>query len=264
MILVKNLPFNNVVAAGIATLSLPLGMTFERIVLELGGGAFTKAMITLIECKLNGKTFFKDTGSRCDLRNTYRGLAATAAYLTLDFSEAFARDEVDQRLGSIGTLVGVSSFTIEVTIAGATTPTLASYSWISSPKPLGVICKSLAYSASFAAAGKFNFPLPFGSQGGSIIKRINLFHAQLSALEIKKNGLLIWDNITPAVNNFLQTEYRNVPQAGLYVYDPILDHNVRTGALVTADAQSFEMNPTLAAADTLNVYVEYLDTLGNL
>lgn len=264
MIVVKNLPFQNVLAAGIASVSLPLGMTYERIVLELGGGAFTKAMITLIELKLNGKTFWKDTGSRCDLRNTYRGLTANAAYLTIDFSEAFARDEVDQRLGAIGTLSGVSSFTAEVTIAGATTPTLASYSWISAPKPLGVITKNLSYSQTYAAAGKFNFPLPFGTQGGSIVKRINVFHANLTALEIKKNGLLIWDNITPAVNNFLQTEYKNAPQAGLYVYDPIFDHNLRSGALVTADAQSFEMNPTISAADTLSVYVEYLDQIGNL
>ena len=106
--------------------------------------------------------------------------------------------------------------------------------------------------------------MPFGNEGGSIIKRINIFHTNLTALEVKKNGVLIWDNISPALLSFLETEYKCVPQAGLYVYDPTMQHNIGSDVLVTADAAAMEVNPTLSAADTLAFYIEYLDNIGNL
>lgn len=262
MLLQKNLPFFNVVAAGVATMSLPLGMTYERIVLMLGGTAFTKAMITDIKLKLNGRVFLQTTGSRLDTINKYKGIFDAAAFLTLDFTEIFARDEVGQSVGAIGTAEGVSSFTAEITIAGATAPTLESYSVLSGPKRLGVVTKILAYPVNFSTGGKYPIVLPFGAQGGALVKRAYFFHTNMTALEVKKNGLVIHESTT-AINEFIAKENKKVPQAGLYVYDPIVDNN-QSGMLVTADARSMEWNITLSAADTVNVYVEYLDILGNL
>lgn len=262
MILQKNLPFFNVVASGVASLSLPLGMTFERIMMILGGTSFTKAMITDIKAKLNGKVFYQTTGPRLDSMNSYRGLATDATHLSLDFTELFARDEVGQSLGAIATAEGVSSFTIEVTIAGATAPTLESYSWLSGPKKIGVINKVLNYPVTFSAGGKFPIQLPFGAQGGALIKRVDFFHSNMTALEVKKNGLVIHESTT-AINEFLQKENKKVPQAGLFCADFIVDNN-QSGMLVTADARSMEWNVTVSASDVLNVQVEYLDVLQNL
>ncbi|MBZ0105534.1 MAG: hypothetical protein K8H84_07865 [Sulfuricella denitrificans] len=263
MLVQKNLPFFNVVAAGVATLQLSLGMTYERIIMVLGGTAFTKAMITDIKCKINGKVFYQTTGSRLDSMNKYKGIFDAAGFLTLDFTEIFARDEVGQSIGAIGTLQGVASFTIEVTIAGATAPTLESYSILSGPKKLGVVNKLLHYPSSSSVGGKVPVVLPYGVNGGSILKRVYFFHGgNMTGLEVKKNGLVIHES-TAAVNEFLQKENKKVPQANLYVYDPIVDNN-QSGMVVTADARSFEFNVTLSAADALNVYGEYVDQLGNL
>lgn len=262
MIFQKNLPFFNVVASGVASLSLPLGMTYDRIMLVLGGTSFTKAMITDIKLKLNGKVFFQTTGPRLDAMNSYRGLATDATHLTIDFTELFARDEVGQGVGAIATAEDVSSFTIELTIAGATAPTLESWSQLSGPKRLGVIAKVLNYPVTFSAGGTFPVQLPFGTNGGAVIKRVNFFHANMTALEVKKNGLVIHETNT-AINEFSQKENKKVPQAGLYVADFIMDNNL-SGMLVTADARSMEWKPTVSAADTLNVQVEYLDVLQNL
>lgn len=262
MILQKMLPFFNVVANGVATLSVPLGMTVERIVMVLGGTAFTKAMMTDIKLKLNGKVFYQTTGSRLDSINKYKGIFDAAGFLTLDFTEIFARDEVGQSVGAIGTADGVNSFTIEVTIAGATAPTLESYAQLSGPKKLGVISKMLHYPATFSAGGKFPIVLPYGQNGGSLIKRVHFFHNNMTGLEVKKNGLVIHES-TKAINEFIQQENKKVPQAGVYTYDAIVDNN-QSGMLVTVDARSMEWNVTLSAADTVNVYVEYLDTLNNL
>jgi hypothetical protein len=262
MQILKNLPFFNVVATGVASLSLPLGMTYERIILALGGTAFTKAMITDLKAKINGKVIWQTTGAKLDSLNKYRGLATDATHLVMDFTEIFARDEVGQSLGAIGTAEGVGTFTLEVTITGATAPTLESWSVLSGPKKLGVINKLLTYNQTIGAAGKFPIQLPYGKDGGSIIKRVGFFHANMTELEVKKNGLVIHDT-TKAINEYWQTENQKAPQAGLYVADFIVDNN-QSGMLVTADAQSMQWNVTTSAADVITVQVEYLDLLGNL
>ena len=87
MLLIKNLPFTNVVANGVATVSLPVGMSYNRIFLNLGGTSFTKAMITDVKVRLNGKVIFQNTGSRLDLINTYRKRGVSANFLVIDFTE---------------------------------------------------------------------------------------------------------------------------------------------------------------------------------
>jgi hypothetical protein len=197
MLLIKNVPFTNVVASGVATVSLPIGMSFNRILLELGGGAFTKAMITDIKVRLNGKVIFQNSGSRLDLINTYRKRAVSASYLVVDFTEPDAKDMAEEYLGNLNTAQGVSSLTMEVTISGATTPTLNSYSEYGPPAPLGVLAKQLLFTTSFGGAGKFPFKLIDVANRGAIIKRVHFAHGgNVQALEVKKNGVVIFDNIT--------------------------------------------------------------------
>lgn len=257
MITKKNLPFFNVVASGVASLELPLGMTYNRIILKLGGTTFTKAMITRIVAKLNGKNFYDITGSRLDSINLYRGLAADASYLTIDFNEPFAKTVGGMGGGAIGTAAGVSSFTLEVTIAGATAPTLESYSMISEPQPLGLIMGLVHHPVTFSAGGKFPIVLPHGPRAGHLIKRVHFFHANMTVLEVKKNGLSIFEEMAIAINEFIQGEYERAPQAGLYVYDPIVTGDVKR-VLATANAASLQFNVTVSAADTVDTYAEYI------
>jgi len=263
MITVKNLPFFNVVASGVASLELPLGMTFNRIILKLGGTIFTKAMITKIVAKLNGKNFFEITGAYLDKINTYRGLTANAAYLTIDFNEPFAKTVGGMYAGAIGTAQGVNSFTLEVTIAGATAPTLESWSMISEPQPLGLINALVSHPVTFSAAGKFPIVLPHGPNAGHLIERVHFFHTNMTALEVKKNGLLIFEEMAIAINEFIQTEYKHVPQAGLYVYDPIVAQDLAR-VVDTANAQSLQFNVTVSAADSIGVYAEYATRIERL
>jgi hypothetical protein len=263
MMLVKNLPFTNVVANGVASVSLPVGMSYNRIILALGG-TFTKSMITNVKVRVNGKVIFENSGARIDLINQYRGLTAAATYLTLDFTEPRAKTMVQQYLGNINTASGVSSFTIEVTIAGATSPTLDSYSELGPPQPLGVIAKQILFTTSFAGSGKFPFKLIDVANRGAIIKRVHFAHGgNMSALETKKNGVVIHDNIITAVNNFILAEYQKTGQTNLYSFDPCCDNNYQN-AITTQDMTSLEFNPTFGAADTVTAVVECLDVLGNM
>jgi hypothetical protein len=264
MLLIKNLPFTNVVASGVASVSLPVGMSYNRIILALGGTSFTKSMITDIKVRVNGKVIFQQTGSRLDLINTYRGLASSAGFLVIDFTEPKAKVMAEQYVGNVNTQKGVTSVTIEVTIAGATAPTLDSYSELAPPAPLGVLAKQILFTTSFGGSGKFPFKLIDVANRGAVVKRMHFAHGgNVTALEVKKNGIVIWDNIPTAVNTFYQADYAKTAQSNLYTYDPCLDNNY-ANAITTADMVSLENNITVSAADTVTATLEVLDILGNM
>lgn len=264
MLLIKNLPFNNVAATGLATVSLPIGMSYNKIILALGGGSFTKSMITNIKVKLNGKTVWENIGSRLDLQNTYRGMSSAAGFLVLDFTEPRAKIMAEQYLGNYNTAQGVSSLSVEVTIAGATTPTLDSYAELGPPAPLGIIAKQILFTGSNNGAGKFPIKLIDLANRGAVIKRAHFAHTgNLTQLEVKKNGIVIHDNIPTVVNTFWQADYQKVAQTNIYTFDPCADNNY-ANAIKTADMVSLEFNPTFSASDTVTVVLETLDTLGNM
>jgi hypothetical protein len=267
---IKLLPFNNVVASGLATCDLSnlLGYSIERIMLNLGGGAFTKAMITSIQIKANGKVIFDTTGARLDARNQYRGITGNANFLTIDFAEIRSKTELGQNLGALDTTAGITSLKMELTIAGATTPTLQAWAETNRPQvdsaqapTRGLIAKVHNSTITIGAAGTFSIPVPHMdvSAGGSIFKRICFFSANMTALVIKKNGIVIEDS-TAAMNNFNQAEYRKVPQGSLYVFDPIVDDN-QSQVLNTRDAQTMEVLATFSAGETITVESEVLEPL---
>ncbi|EEF22300.1 conserved hypothetical protein, partial [Ricinus communis] len=263
MLLVKNTPFTNVVANGKATVNLPIGMSYNKVILALGGTTFTKSMITNINVKVNGKIVIQAAGSRLDLMNQYRGLTASAGFLTIDLTEPRAKTMIEQYLGNINTAKGVSSLTIEVDIAGATAPTLDSYTEYGPPAPLGVIAKQIIFSTPFGGSGKFPMKLIDITNRGGLIKRIHFAHGgNLTAVEVKKNGIVIWDNVPTAVNAFWQGEYQKTAQTNLYTYDPCADNNY-ANQIKTSDATALDFNLTLGAADTVTAVVEIVDVLGN-
>ena len=264
MLLIKNLPFNNVVADGVASVSLPVGMSYNRILLQLGGTALTKAMLANIKVKMNGKTIWENTGSRINLINTYRARGVDAAFLVIDFTEPDAKTMAEQFIGNLNTAQGVSSLTLEVTIAGATAPTLVAWCELGPPAALAAINKQILFTAAFSAAGKFPFKLIDIANRGAIVKRVHFAHGgNMTALEVKKNGVVIFDNIPTAVNTFNQLDYKKVAQANLYTYDPCLDNNY-SNAVRTQDATSLEFNPTFSAADNVTAVLEVVDLLGNM
>ncbi|XZG68896.1 major capsid protein P2 [Chitinibacteraceae bacterium HSL-7] len=254
------LSFFNVVAGGTATIQLPKGDTYERIVLRLAGTTFTKSHLKAIRLRINSKVVHECSGAELDKMNAYTGMFSDSKFLALDFSELKARDQVGQSVGAIGTIAGVDQVTLEVDIdAAAVAPSLSAFAMVSGPKKLDVINKMLRYPANLGA-GKSPVQLPYGPQG-SLIKRVYVFSNNITSLEVKKNGVTIHDS-DKDINEFWQKENGNSPQAGLWVFDPIADKNL--GDVVnTADAQTFEFLVTLSAAEAITVFVEYIDRLEN-
>lgn len=239
-------PFVNVVATGTAVLNSAtvLGNIIERIYLVLGGGAFTKAMITPgVRVKLNGKTTFGTiTGSNLDLLQTYQLGNSSASFLTVDFVEPDSKSMQGEILGAIDTnAAGVNSFVLEVDIAGATTPTLDSWAQLRDVASITDVAgqPSKGFNPNFrpllraliqsnltsTAAAQQQYQINVGSGGNSLIKRLFIFSSILTSVDIKRNSVDIWQDVTPALLTFAAGDYGRHPQANLYVVDWLVDGN---------------------------------------
>ena len=267
-------PFTNVVATGLAICDLRsiFGYTIERIILNLGGTIFTKAMITGLQLKANGKVIVDTTGSRADARNAFRGITANANFLTIDFCEIRARTKLGLLGGAIDTTLGIKDLRLEVQITGATAPTLAGWAEVSIPqvqpefanlRPL--IARVHSATQTIGAAGTFALAVPHldPNAGGSIFKRIAVFSAQMSAARVERNGIREYD-VTKALNDFNQVEYGRATQANLFVIDPIVDNLQEDRVLDTRPAArctTAQVFGTFAAGETITIESEVLEPL---
>lgn len=266
------LPFSNVVASGTATNNITPGRTLENFVLKLGGTSLTKAMLSAIKVKANGKVIIEGSGTQLEAINAYNGLTADAAYLELPFADGKMLSEFDRMVSAFDTSIGIANITTEVTIAGATAPTLTPILVESSAQkdksgaaaPFApLLRKVLAYPFNIASGGTLPFTVPFGPQSGAVIKRVHIFHGgNMTGATVKQDGLVVHESLR-LENEFLQKRFGKVPQANVYTLDFVADGNIRK-ALDTRDARSLEWLLTFSAADTGTVMVEYLDQLGNL
>lgn len=262
-------PFSNVAATGLTTVKFDnlIGYTVDRIILELGGTALTKAMLTQIRVLANEKEIINDTGTNMDLRNQYRGITANAAYLAIDFEEIRARTIVGQRVGSVDTLsAGINKLSAEVTITGATAPTLSSFAMLSMAPQADkqynrLIAKVANRTFNPGGAGEFVFDFNYQRVPFSFVKRVHLIGATVTAARVKKNGIEI-HKATNARKNFVQTEFQRTPQANMFTFDFVLDGNL-SDALPLANAQSMEWYVTASGAGNITMLVELLDLLEN-
>ncbi|ALS61856.1 major capsid protein P2 [Pandoraea norimbergensis] len=268
MAIVQQLPpFNNVVATGVATLRIPKwNNTLTRVVLDLGGTTFTKAMITDIKVKIGVRTTYNCTGAVLDTVNKYKGIYDAPNQLTIDFTERDAPSIDGKEIGGYDMAALPDQVSIEVTITGATAPTLNAFAFLtaSQGKAGALVHKLLYFPTSTTVGGKFM--INFNPQG-ALIKRVHLFYAgaswvgngdgNINRVEVKKNGIVVMDT-TDHIRRFVQNEYKKVPQAGHFAVDFIVDNN-QSAMLITQDAKSLEFNAYLSAGDTINAYLELLD-----
>lgn len=267
-----SLPFANVIASGVATANITPGRLLENVKLVLGGTTFTKTHITQVRVKANGKVVMEGTGLELDMLNAFRGETTDAAFLDLSFADYFLNNEFDRKVGGFDTSNGISNITLEVTIAGATAPTLKAIVTESASQKdrsgesapyAALISKVLKYPFNISTGGRLPFQVPFGAQSGSIIKRLHVFHGnKMTGITVKQDAMVIHESVK-AENEQEQKRFGCKPQANVYTVDFVAQRSIKH-ALDTRDARSLEWLPEFSAADSGSVIVEYLDPLGNL
>ena len=266
--------FVNVLATGIATLSLDelRGSSVHGVLLQLGGTSFTRAHIDAITLTIGGKAIIPGiSGADMQDINDYEGLSNDAGFLMLWFGDPTLEGMRGEHVGDLDLdYYDQASAVLEVSIAGATAPTLAAYAILAPAKSrMGFQYSDLEVATvrSFvrtivtpaAAVTKQSYPISLGSQAGARVRKIAMFNANLTSAEFKKNGVPIHDDIPNAVNSFVQEEFARVPQSGLYMLDHVVDgHLPKADSTVDSTGRAFPMqvNITTSAADTLRVYAD--------
>ena len=283
MIYLKLPPFNPVALGVRSTAQVQRWqMTLGRIVLKfIGTNAITKATIGEVVVKVGARVIFGPiSGIELDAINKYRGIFDQADSLTIDFTERDGLSLVAKEIGGIDlpALGDEDVFVEVVNTAGAGTPALYALGGFtglqfdpSKPTSEGqLIHKVLAYNVPTSGGTAITWMPDFK---GAIIKRIHFrytgtdwsagVNGNLREVEVKKNGVTVWDRIADMDARFIMQEQRKVPQSRMYSLDWVHD-NVNSSALSTIDARSLEINLALTAVDTVKAIVECLDTPGNL
>jgi Viral coat protein P2 N-terminal domain len=271
-------PFQNVSAAGTALMTTTRiwPNTLEYVVITLGGGTPpTKAQISRILVRLGSKPIWDVTGSEIASICAYENRTATATILILPFSNFDARNVSEQFLGAIDFgAVGVRDMTFEVTLAGGVTPTLTALAEVAPPKVLdaasNVLFRALLRNpiAPSAAATFLPLLLNYGQAGGALLRRLWFFSALVTALEIKRDGLDIYEQIPLATNNAILLELQSLPQANIFTLDFIEDR-IESKALTTIrkDAKgnvSLIPQQVLASLSAGGAFDVVADALANL
>ena len=188
------------------------------------------------------------------------------------FRSTVAKTIQGQRLGSIDTTLGpLKQLSMEVDIAGATSPTLEAWAMVSKPNTnpqtameafeRALIGKVLNFNHYFGAAGKFPLAIPYGLQGGSLIRRIHLFSSTVTDVEVRKDGATVFE-APAAVAQFIQEEFERVPQTNVVTIDFVVDGNM-SNVLNAANARTMEYYATVSGAGNVTVVAELLDPLAN-
>lgn len=267
-------PFGGVAASGVAVSDMNkfLGSVLEKITLILGGGAFTRSMITLIELKANGKPIFQTTGANIDLINCYQGMTSVATVCKLDFMDRRAVTPNARQAGAIDLSAqsGITSLRLEVTIAGATTPTLAGFCDVSpptaDPNEKGIrwlMARKHRATVVIAAAGQFAIPIPHmdPAGGGSNYRRVCFYSAQMTGFKTIREGVTEHELTSVAQINTVAQDNFKIPQTNLVVFDPVQDGQLAGRTWDTrpsSGVRSAAFLGTFAAAETITVETEEL------
>ena len=266
-------PFNNVVASGVANCDLNnlLGTTLECINLSLGG-TFTKAMITLVQLKANGKVIWESDGSKVDSGESFKNYAAAdATKLSLNFMEPKSKTVNAFQAGAIDLSVesGITNLRLEVTISGATSPTLSGIAELSPALDVEsernirfLIQRRHRVTMTIGAAGTFALQVPHldPSGGGSVFKRIYIFSANCTGIKAQREGITEFE-VLKAENEWIQKKAGRSPQSNLVVFDPVLD-GIQSGRVwdtrPSNGVRSAQLYATFSAGETITIETEEL------
>jgi hypothetical protein len=255
------------------TIRLPLGRTYNKIILECQGN-LNRSFISNIVLKQNtGEKQRWKTAAHLQAYNAYRLGASDVNFLSLNFVEKDAKDEAAMTLGTyaITQEANVQDAILEFdlgayTASGATL--IRAIAEVDVPSANRLIVRNRYLQKTLAGAVEEQVIIPSG-QNGEQLKRILIFGtlALIDAVRIRRDDSDEFESLTVLQNEFNQKEYGKVPQAGLMVID-FLEHNLQGHMLNTAmvrgadgklnPVQNLDIRMLVNAAGTFDIYTESL------
>lgn len=264
------LPSLSRVSAGSkATLEMPLGNTYERIVFTVKAAAGLDAGdIGRIDVLINGSPIqtFKNLQRLIDINAYYNRdtdtVTATEMQFALHFSRAELVDGLWRKAPGIGT-ADVQTFHIEMDIAsGAPADITITAHAQANPirETLGAFTRIREFPASSSVAGLLEADkLPRGPW----YSVVHLFKADISAVEVVASDVKIID-ATKAILERIQkgsAPVKRVPQTAKATHIDLITDGDLLDSLPTANLSDFRIKMTLDTAGAVDIVTETIDTL---
>ncbi len=254
-------------------------MSILGIIFELGflaAGAFVKADISDLEIMFGGKSLLpKISGTTLQYTNSYDGMSNNVSYLTHYFGDPTARTIRGQWLGALDkSAYPDEQLTIKGAIgAAAVTPTMQAYAMVDVDKrSMGIgfgdaeaaIVRALINTTiqPAAAVNRKGYGIGIGSEAGAKLRKIifdDTLNGVLTSIEMKKNSIIKYDDISVALNDYVGTEFARVPQPNLYMLDRVVDGNQgESETTVDSNGKQWPMqfNLTASGAGTIEVFAD--------
>ena len=255
--------FEGVAAGQTATIRLPIGRTFEQLLItyDAGSGTAAEKLANLKELRIigNGEVIHRITDfTKLNTMNLFEGRQAAAGVIAFDFNRYGLITRAAQEFTALGTgIVGtgeLTTLTAEIDLGAIANPSLSAKAHQSDPRPVGLIKKTKQFIYTAGAAGEFEISdLP---KGDSINK-----------IFIGNNGVLGITKFTIEVDNFILYERSaaevilaardgiRFPQSGFVVYDPT-EQGFGSETLITAGVQDLRIRLSLTAGGQVPLTVE--------
>ncbi len=263
--------FQNVGPNQKVSVRLPLGVTYEKLYLQLGGNILV-SLISNISLKINNKeaqrwaTAADMVSGLLAFRANYTG---STQFLVIDFTEPKAKEEVGMKLGTIAATqeAGVQDVVLEFDLGNYTVNAasiITGWADVEAPSANRIIQRVQQQQKVIAAAAQEQIFVPFGLNGYQL-KRMIIKHTNLASVRVRRDGADMYDDLPVALANQRLQDFGRVPQAGYHVIDFMPD-GLQSNAFNTAQVLGSDGRPrpvsnldirlTTSAADTLTIYTE--------
>ena len=168
--------FEGVAAGQTATLRMPIGRTYEQLLITYSGA--TLAQLNELRIIANGEVIHRVTElSKLDSMNKFEGRAAAGGVIVFDFNRYGLKTRAGVEYTALGTGIApksaanpdgdpnaITTLTAEIDVdAAATSPALSAKAIQSAPSKSGFILKTKQYTYTAGASGEFEIAdLPKG------------------------------------------------------------------------------------------------------
>ncbi len=254
---------SNVAKGGTATLNMPIGRTYERLILTYAG--VTRAQMRSIKVVIDGKPVMEwADAEQLAALNAYYGRHDASGQLTLWFVRPEMTELAQQRVTGLGTgdrqgNGRVSTLQLEIDIASeAENPTIRAHAIQSDQAPLGMINKVKRFTYSSATAGQFEIDnIPKGPRLMAV--HLHKDADDVSRVEVEQNSRKILEGDKSLIQ-YLQRESGRKPQAKYLALDWTQEGDIYQSIVTdprTIQDQRFRL--TLDSPGQVEILVEYLD-----
>jgi len=211
--------------------TVPQGDVIDAFLLKLSGTTFTASNIARLEVIVGGKVAIGLSGDQLDTINKYNGLPYDASYLPIWFADPNAQTRQGWSEGALDTLNRTySNIQIVCRLDGnqSTDALIEGEMFVGQEKiapgeqlpQVQSMFRALLDTEQEMVSGTQDFKLHIGTQEGASIYAAHFFSANMTNLEVKRDGVNLVDRL-PVGDIAYKQKLKRSPQPDHVAFDPV-------------------------------------------